>query len=117
MKRWIALLAAGWQSLGCTADKNPTPPDYSPTGGDDNQVTCDYLREEKPPVSTSSRFTVDGGQAGCAATGLQCSLGACDGGTGSAQCYAGYWVFSCEAAEGGKDATVTEAEAASEAAP
>lgn len=113
MKRWTVLLAVAWQALGCTVDKNPPPQDYSPPWGEDIPVTCDYLRQENPPVGPSSRFEVDGGQAACAATGLECPMGACDGGVGLARCQGAYWLFSCgKAPEGGKDVTVIEAEAA-----
>jgi hypothetical protein len=112
MKRWILLLAVAWQAVGCTQDKNPPPIDYSPdwAGGDD-PVTCDVLREANPLVDPSARFTIDGGQAGCAIDGLQCPVGVCDaGGSGMAECFAGYWVMSCAAArDGGKDVNAADA--------
>lgn len=120
MKRCFAALAVACLALGCAPDENSPPPDYSPAWGDDNRVTCDYLRQEKPPVDKISRFTVDGGQAGCSVTGLQCPLSECDGGIGMAECYAEYWVFSCvPMSDGGKDASVEAAvptEAGAEAA-
>jgi hypothetical protein len=116
MKRCIAALAVASLATGCAPDKNPPPPDYSPAWGNDNRVTCDYLRQENPPVDKISRFTVDGGQAGCAVTGLECPMGECDGGIGVAECLMGYWVFACvRILDGGKDAGEVEAAVPTEA--
>jgi hypothetical protein len=106
MIRRLLVIGIVGATLGCASEERPKPPDYSPGGTESgNTLTCDGLREANATVDKAGRFSVDGGQAACMLTGLECTLARCDGGMGWAKCAAGYWVYFCaDVFEGGKDA-------------
>lgn len=101
MNRALLLFACS-AVCGCQSS-DAAPPDYSPTGGPSNVVTCDLLRDTSPPVDGAGHFVVDGGTAGCTPDGIECALGLCDGGAALAVCAFNAWQFQCaERPEAGK---------------
>ena len=104
MRAWALWIA--WSVCGCTASDPIAAADYSPKGAEPaNLTSCDMLRGLDADVNGLGRFVVDGGPAGCAPEGIECSLGACDGGSAAAICYLEQWASVCVGAMDGADSS------------
>lgn len=105
MRCW-ALLILSCCLQGCSDDEDVRPPNYSPVVPSDSLMPCDALRDLALELDGIGRIRVDAGAAACVPDGLQCTLGACDGGLGVATCWNSYWRWDCVASASAQDASV-----------